>query len=86
VALNSELGRVPCPPSQSHPLKARNSEPPVSGPLFRFLGRAAQMPTDYEHEADYRGPEPSWESIAIAAAVLAGTSVSLLYLVVEWWS
>lgn len=44
------------------------------------------MPSDYEHESDYRGPEPSWESIAIAAAVLAGTSVFLLYLVVERWS
>jgi hypothetical protein len=44
------------------------------------------MPSDYEQEFDYSGPEPSWESMALVAVILAGISVSLLHLAVEWWS
>jgi hypothetical protein len=44
------------------------------------------VPSNYKQEPDYRGPEPSLESMALVAAILAGLGVSLLCLVVEWWS
>jgi hypothetical protein len=42
------------------------------------------MPSGYEQEPDYRGPEPSWQSLALVAAILAGVAVCLLYLAMEW--
>jgi hypothetical protein len=46
----------------------------------------AHVPSNYKQEPDYGGSEPSLESMALVAAILAGLGVSLLCLVVEWWS
>jgi hypothetical protein len=42
------------------------------------------MPSGYEQEPDFGGPEPSWQSIALVAAILAGIAITLLYLALEW--
>jgi hypothetical protein len=62
--------------------------PPCRG-LFLFICsmvQEAHMPSGHKQEPDYGGPEPSWQSMALVAAVLAASGVSLLCLVVEWWS
>jgi hypothetical protein len=43
-----------------------------------------KMPSGYEQEPDFGGPEPSWQSIALVAAILAGIAITLLYLALEW--
>jgi hypothetical protein len=71
------------------PRSRRGPEPPVSGPLLRSFAPMVQeihVPSNYKQEPDHGGPEPSLESMALVAAILAGLGVSLLCVVVEWWS
>ncbi len=42
------------------------------------------MPSGYEQDPGWGGPEPSWQSLVLVAAMLAAIAASLLYIAIEW--